>query len=214
MSQLTQTLSNRILAEIQDRILSGTLPPDQPLRQDVLAAALGVSKIPIREAFVRLEQDGVLVSQANRGFFVRALSVEEAEEVHALRLKLEPDAVAYAAVHAGPGERARARAALIALDEAAGGMPSEIGRLNRQFRLALSCTAANPLTGQIMRRLHGLSELYAGKYLAPAHREDRDLIAYHDMLRAWSAGRAQAVADLVRRHLEVTLSYLRGRASA
>lgn len=209
MSLVTQTLSNRILAEIRDQILAGTLAPDLPLRQDMLAAEFGVSKIPIREAFVRLEQDGVLVSQANRGFFVRPLSAEEAREVYALRLKLEPDAVAHAAVHARADERDRARRALVALDEIAGGQPHEVGRLNRQFRQALSSIETNPLTGQIMRRLHGLSELYAGKYLAAAHREDRDLIGYHDMLRAWLSGQADRAAGLARTHLEVTLGYLR-----
>ncbi len=214
MSLVMQTLANRILAEIQDQILAGKLPPNQPVRQDLLAAELGVSKIPIREAFIRLEQDGVLVAQANRGFFVRSLSPEDAEDVYALRLKLEPDAVAYAAIHASDAERDRARAALVALDATSDGAGHEVGRRNRLFRLALSSTAANPLTGQIMRRLHGMSELYAGKHLAPAHREDRDLITYHDILRAWLSGKADLASEQVRVHLEVTLSHLRKRISA
>jgi DNA-binding FadR family transcriptional regulator len=45
-----------------------------PIRQDALAAELRVSKIPLREALARLEQDGLVVSYANRGFFVRPMS--------------------------------------------------------------------------------------------------------------------------------------------
>ena len=80
---------------VRDFILSGVIPSEEPIRQDALAAELRVSKIPLREALARLEQDGLVVSHPNRGFFVRPMSPEEAEEVYALRIKLEPDAAAH-----------------------------------------------------------------------------------------------------------------------
>jgi DNA-binding FadR family transcriptional regulator len=43
---------------------------DVPIRQDALAAELGMSKIPVREALARLEQVGLLVSRTNRAYFV------------------------------------------------------------------------------------------------------------------------------------------------
>ncbi|MGO7251940.1 GntR family transcriptional regulator, partial [Rhizobium brockwellii] len=73
---------------IRERIISGDLPEEQPIRQDALANELGVSKIPLREALARLEQEGLLTSQANRGFFVRSLGAGEAEEIYELRLAL------------------------------------------------------------------------------------------------------------------------------
>ena len=93
-----------VLDRIRDRILSGAVAAGQPVRQDALAAELGVSKIPLREALARLEQEGLVRAEANRGFFVRPLSAAEAEEVYALRLMLEPDA-------AGAGARAADAAA-------------------------------------------------------------------------------------------------------
>ena len=95
-----RTLSDRLVEVLRDFILSGAIEPDFPIRQDSLAAELRVSKIPLREALARLEQDGLVISQPNRGFFVRPMSPEEAEEIYALRLKLEPDAVAAKLVHA------------------------------------------------------------------------------------------------------------------
>ena len=90
------TLSDRLMEVVRDMILSGAIAPDVPIRQDALAADLNVSKIPLREALVRLEQDGLVVSHANRGFFARGMSAAEVEEIFELRLKLEPDAAAEA----------------------------------------------------------------------------------------------------------------------
>ncbi|MDG6745705.1 GntR family transcriptional regulator, partial [Staphylococcus aureus] len=96
MSLVVRTLSEQIFTIIRERIISGDLPEEQPIRQDALANELGVSKIPLREALARLEQEGLLTSQANRGFFVRSLGAGEAEEIYELRLSIEPNAAARA----------------------------------------------------------------------------------------------------------------------
>ncbi|MGQ7349005.1 GntR family transcriptional regulator, partial [Streptococcus suis] len=95
--------------------VSGEIPTGAPIRQDALAADLGVSKIPLREALARLEQEGLLVSQANRGYTVRPMSAEQADEIYALRLAIEPAAAARAAREASVREQAEAEAAFHAL---------------------------------------------------------------------------------------------------
>src|SRR5688572_29645423 len=111
-----RTLSDRLVEVLRDFILSGAIEPELPIRQDALAAELRVSKIPLREALARLEQDGLVVSHPNRGFFVRPMSPEEAEEIYALRLRLEPDAAAHACLVADDKDRERARQALALFD--------------------------------------------------------------------------------------------------
>ena len=88
-----RTLADRVYDIVRDRILSGDMAGGEPIRQDAIAGELGISKIPLREALTRLEQFGLVTSYANRGYVVSSLSAEEAEEVFALRLKLEPDAM-------------------------------------------------------------------------------------------------------------------------
>src|SRR3954464_9151050 len=90
MTLVIRTLSDQLVNLVRDRILSGKVAPNSQIRQDALASELGISKIPLREALTRLEQEGLIDSQTNRGFFVRDLNATEAEEVYALRLKLEP----------------------------------------------------------------------------------------------------------------------------
>ena len=80
MSLVIRTLSDQLVDLVRNRILSGAVSTDQAIRQDALAAELGVSKIPLREALARLEEEGLIRSQANRGFFVAPLSTSEAKD--------------------------------------------------------------------------------------------------------------------------------------
>src|SRR5262245_6082604 len=91
-----RTLSDRLVEVLRDYILSGAIESDGAIGQESLASELRVSKVPLRGALARLEQDGLVHSQPTLGFFVRAMSPEEAGEIYALRLQLEPDAAAQA----------------------------------------------------------------------------------------------------------------------
>src|SRR5215510_1508719 len=122
-----RTLSDRLVEVLRDFILSGAIESELPIRQDALASELRVSKIPLREALARLEQDGLVVSQPNRGFFVRPMSPEEAEEIYALRLKLEPDAAAVASLKATEADHERARLALAHFDAEAVAQKPTVG---------------------------------------------------------------------------------------
>src|SRR3546814_15288270 len=78
MSIVVRTLSERVFDVVREQIIMGKLRTDTPIRQDALAAELGVSKIPVREALARLEQEGLLTSHPNRGYLVRPMSTDEA----------------------------------------------------------------------------------------------------------------------------------------
>jgi DNA-binding GntR family transcriptional regulator len=214
MRIVVQNLSERIYGRVRDRILCDDFPVDAAIRQDALAAELGVSKIPLREAMARLEQDGLLFSQANRGFFVRPLSPGEAEEVYALRLKIEPEAVGLAAQAANSADREAARRALEALDAAAAADKSQVGRLNREFHLSLVRPSKRPLTVQMVERLNIISERYVRKHLEPAGRDDRAHQEHTAMYDLWADGRSDEVAALMHAHIALTLDDLRRQFEA
>ncbi len=67
MSIVVRTLSDRVFEAVREQILKGRLRNGEPIRQDALATALGISKIPLREALARLEQEGLLINHPNRG---------------------------------------------------------------------------------------------------------------------------------------------------
>lgn len=193
---------DQVVDLIRSRIVAGEIEPDQAVRQDALAAELGISKIPLREALCRLEQDGLLRSIANRGFFVAPMTRADAEEIFALRLKLEPDAVALAARLANDAQRRAAKAALTALNK------SSSAPANRLFHLSLIQPSGRALTVGIIERLQILAERYVRKHLEPAGRRARAKKEHDALLAAWLTRDGALVAKLTRAHIEATLNDL------
>src|SRR6056297_513936 len=87
-------LSQRIARILTDAIVSGQLKPGDRVAESVIARDLGVSRAPVREAGRLLESAGLLVSHANRGFFVRTMDSEDLDSLYELRLCIEREAAA------------------------------------------------------------------------------------------------------------------------
>ncbi|GAA0664855.1 DNA-binding GntR family transcriptional regulator [Sphingomonas insulae] len=208
MSIVVRTLSEQVFEIVRERIVAGLIRPESPIRQDALAAELGVSKIPLREALARLAHDGLIQGHANRGYSVLPLSPHEANEIYALRLAIEPSAAAAGARVADAAARVLATAALAALEDAQASTASEIAVRHRQFHLALVRPADRPLTTDLVERLAMLAERYVIAHLAPAGRYARAHREHRDMLDAWTMGDADTVERAMIRHLASTRSDL------
>lgn len=213
MSIIVRTLSDQTYEAVRRRILSGAIPAGMPVRQEVIAGELGVSKIPLREALGRLEQDGLLVSYPNRGYVVLPLTLMEANEVFALRLKLEPGAVADGARLARPEHHADACAALAALELDQERDGADHVTQNRLFHLSL-IRPGGPVTYQLLERLHILSERYVRMHLEPRGREDRARQEHRAILEAWISMDEMQVGKLITDHIQGTLNDLREQLRA
>jgi DNA-binding GntR family transcriptional regulator len=206
------SLSEQVFTEVRERIVRGHFLRGSAIRQDALAAELGVSKIPVREALVRLQTEGLLVLSPNRGFTVRQLSLDEAEEVFQLRIRLEPEAAALGARHATAADHRHGRSLLASLDAAmdAGDHP-RVSEFNRAFHRALIKPCGRPITLEFLERLLNQFCLQVGTVsrFDEAKREHKGLLA------AWSGRDEAAVIQITRGHLEYTLEQLRlDKASA
>ena len=88
---------NRQAYNALKRLVSGRkLSPGQKLIYRDLEEKLGMSKTPIINGLIRLEQEGFVVSKKNRGFFIKDFSAKEAEQIYDLREKLEEISINYA----------------------------------------------------------------------------------------------------------------------
>lgn len=85
------TTPDLIAESLRDEILRGVIPPGAPLRQEELADRFAVSRIPVRDALLRLEAQGLVHVYPNRGAFVISLSADEVREIFEMRLLLEGD---------------------------------------------------------------------------------------------------------------------------
>lgn len=89
----TPPTSDIIAKYIREAIVTGVLDEDEPIRQDDIAKLFDVSKIPVREALKRLEAEGLVEFQRNRGAVVTSITDPEIAEIFEVRGMLEANAL-------------------------------------------------------------------------------------------------------------------------
>ena len=212
---IVQSMTSQLIVRFRERILAGTYAPGAALRQDTLAAEFGTSKIPVREALVQLQSEGLIDIFPNRGFQVRPLAAGELDEIFSLRLQIEPKAVARGARLATPADHAAARKALDQLNEAmAAGEFSSSGQHNRRFHQLLIVPRLQPVAADVLGRLHTLARRYVQAHLRPEGRVKRAMREHAALLRVWSMGKTQEARVLIHSHIESTRDDLQRAAAA
>ena len=93
-------MTDWVCDELREAIVNLRLRPGEPLREAALAEKLGVSKTPLREAFARLEQEGLVETTSFKGAVVTGYSDRDLREIYELRALLEGAAARSAAEHA------------------------------------------------------------------------------------------------------------------
>ena len=90
MSETGDPASARVVEHLRARILSGELPPDARIRQEEIAAELGSSRLPVREALLVLRHQGLVRLRPNAGARVMPFDPEECEVIYRVRQHVEP----------------------------------------------------------------------------------------------------------------------------
>ena len=86
---VTKALSDSIVENLRDAIIHGKLTAGSRLNETEVAKQMGVSRVPVREAISRLEHQGLIISNHNRGSFVRYFDQRDIVEIYNLRAVLE-----------------------------------------------------------------------------------------------------------------------------
>ena len=198
-------MTSQLIVHFRDRILAGIYAPGSALRQDTLASEFGTSKIPVREALVQLQSEGLVDIFPNRGFQVRPLTTSELDEVFSLRMQIEPAAVALGAKLATAADHVAAGEALEQLNGAlAAEKFSASGRLNRAFHLLLIVPRLQPVASDILSRLHTLAQRYVQAHLRPEGRVKRATREHAALLRIWRLGKSKEACALIHAHIKST----------
>ena len=101
-----RTLSAEVAERLGRLILEGRLQPGTPLRLQAIAERMGVSVQPVREGIRMLAAEGLVTVEPHRGAFVNGLSIEEVEELYAVRAALEGLAARIATARLTEADRA------------------------------------------------------------------------------------------------------------
>ena len=103
---------DQVYGVIRERILTGALPRGARVHQEDVAADLGVSRTPVREALRRLAAEGLIEMRTNRGARVTDLEPDDMRQPYEARLVVEPGAARLAAQREVPEARVRMRRAV------------------------------------------------------------------------------------------------------
>lgn len=196
------TLTDAALLTLRDRILAGEWAAGTPLRQEALAAELGVSRIPLREALRRLEAEGLVTISAHRGAVVSPLPLEEAAELFELRALVESDLARRAVPLLTPADDVAMRAHAAAFEQAVTtGNVAAWGEANRRFHFALYAAADRPRTLETVARLHAQSDRFLRLQLTLSRGTARAVREHRAIAAAARARDTSRVTRLVRDHI-------------
>ncbi|MCK1304138.1 MULTISPECIES: GntR family transcriptional regulator [unclassified Bradyrhizobium] len=194
------TVAWRIAESIGERIISGAIPPDAPLRQDHVAREFNSSHVPVREAFRQLEAQHLVVAVPRRGVRVAPLDTTSVKEIAEMRAALEVVALRNAAPKFTSTHLARIELALIEGDNAQTIQDFEMA--NRAFHQALVAPCAMP---RLLASLDGLQLANSRLVFAmarnaggrPRSNQDHRLI-----LQALRARNVDQACNLLARHIQ------------
>lgn len=178
------TAAQHALEELRGAIVAGELRPGQRVGQEGIAARLGVSLAPVREALASLEQEGQLTYKPRRGYFVTELRLEDLREIYELRALLEERAVRRAAplLDADALGRVELAAREVVEAAAAGDVAAELAA-NRRFHFALLDAPGQAHTLRLIRQLWDSTEAYRALYYN-SPRERAEAVRAHERIVA------------------------------
>ncbi len=149
-----ESLNAAIYAELRQRLVTGRLAPGHELSTRSLAAELGVSQTPVRDALSRLAADGAVAIRSKRRIQVPLMTQERFDDLLRCRLLLEPEAAARALGHMDAARLTSLQEIDAALDQAiADDDPDSYMRLNHAFHFTLYRAQPGPTMAQLIETL-------------------------------------------------------------
>lgn len=182
-------------------IMQGQLQPGQALNQTELAARLGVSRIPLREALRTLAAEGLVVIETGLGASVTRLAARDALDLYDLRLALEPALAPMIIENAGPRDLKRLRSLSGAMEACQRTDQQRFSDLNLEFHRGMYEIADKPMYVRFVYNALGAVEPYSRVYLhllGGAHRAQSE---HAGMVEAIAAKDPDRLRHLIERHL-------------
>ena len=206
-----ENLPDIVHDHLRQRIFAGAAKAGEPLRQENIARALGISRVPVREALKRLEAEGLVAFRPRRGYLVVELDPIEITEIFEIRGLLEKQAGGLAAKQRSDDEVGEIEAILHEMDRMLDPTPENIdafARINHAFHSRITACSRRPRLCRLLETLGDQVESYiridavSGGRLEVAQRE------HWDIFKAFRAGDARATARFCAAHREHTLANL------
>jgi phosphonate utilization transcriptional regulator len=198
----TSSLTSVVQGEIERMILGGELAPGTRLTEAALAAKLGVSRGPLREAFRMLDEAGLVRTEKNRGVFVRTVSASEAVEIFDLRAAMDELVGRRLAEQITPAQLKELRGLLEPMEQASRARDVERhDRLDLQFHDRLVEFTGNAKLAAIYRRLTRELNLFCRPALADGRHLPGAGNGHRAIVKAIASGDPQAAGRAMFDHV-------------
>jgi GntR family transcriptional regulator, rspAB operon transcriptional repressor len=210
----TRQIAPQILEHLRERILSLDLRPGTPLSRATLQQQFGTSQTPVRDALMRLEEEGLVTVYPQYATLVSKIDVELARQTHFMRRALEQEAVftiASSDLASDVGERlAAANATLVRLAETQEN--AAFSDADRAFHWIIFEAARIEHIWPIVRRHSGHMDRLRRLDLS-THGKQRIIDAHQEIVDAIKSRMPEAAEAAMKRHLSGTLSAIEEIAS-
>jgi DNA-binding GntR family transcriptional regulator len=195
---------------LRDAITSGEFRPNERLVEKDLVAYLGTSRGSVRVALARLEQEGLVQREPNRGARVRSVSDEEAVEIVEARSALEGVVARHAAANATPADIEALRAIIARLRElrAAGDLLAYADE-NRELHALIVRMAGHHTAATLLQRLRLQSVSFQYRTILRPGRADRSIEEHEALANAIIARDPVAAEAAMRMHLDAAVAALK-----
>ncbi len=206
---LLQTRQGIVVEHLRHLILSRQLLPGERLVQDELAARLGVSRTPIREALYQLAQEGLVTISSYKGAFVADFTLSDMKDVFAIRTALESHASYLAAQNLTGAQLDQLDALLHEIEESF--LNKDFERLletHHRFHATIYAAATSPGLYALILQYMDLANVYQRMALSLGRGAQGPVVEHKGILEALRRRDAVAARDLLRVHLEITIAEL------
>jgi len=162
-----KTRTQLVVEIIREKILSGEIVAGQALRQASLAEELNVSRIPVREALLQLEAEGLVSFEPHKGATATELNLDKVDELFELRAMIEGDLLRASIANISDEALVQATGILAKLDSALGkqNAANTWSELNSEFHNCLYSGANRPQTADLVNILNKNADRYIRMHL-------------------------------------------------
>ncbi|MDF1791346.1 MAG: GntR family transcriptional regulator [Thalassobaculaceae bacterium] len=196
-----RTASEFVQRALRAAILDGRIPPGTPLRQEALAAAFDVSRMPVREALRQLEAQALLDFTPHKGAVVAEISAQDQADTYLIRRALEPVAFAQSIPHLTRDDLDRAEDLISDMDREPD--HGRLGELNRRFHMSLYARAGSPKLVRLVERQLIEHDRYLRFHLAMLGRDRMSQDDHIAMVKAAAGRDITAAISVLQRHIDV-----------
>ncbi len=207
LSRPAPTVTESILRALRQAILEGALAGGTVLRQELIAKKFGVSRVPVREALLRLEGEGLVETQPRRGVVVTALTAEDFEEILDMRYALESLAIGLTAANFTARDAKHALETVIDAEralkkpvfDADAEFDTRWGEANWEFHKRLYLPAKRP---RLLDAIENLHQLFA-RHLRSRIKAMRASVQKKESQKTLSAARLKEWAVAIDEHRQM-----------